>query len=118
MQIHKYNTTPSKYSPYAEYRVTSHLQKLSSIILYLISYSIQILGTSTLYKILNDCSASVRKCIEGLDYYVAEGGRSFQELEEIIQKLKIDDETKKSFTSRLLTGKRYLKSEYKVILLF
>jgi len=90
---------------------------LSSII-YLISYSIQILVTSTLYKILNDCSASVRKCIEGLDYYVAEGGRSFQELEEIIQKLKIDDETKKSFTSRLLTGKRYLKSEYKVILLF
>jgi len=71
---------------------------LSSII-YLISYSIQILVTSTLYKILNDCSASVRKCIEGLDYYVAEGGRSFQELEEIIQKLKIDDETKKSFTS-------------------
>jgi hypothetical protein len=62
--------------------------------------------------------SNFRKCIEGLDYYVAEGGRSFQELEEIIQKLKIDDETKKSFTSRLLTGKRYLKSEYKVILLF
>jgi hypothetical protein len=60
----------------------------------------------------------VRKCIEGLDYYVAEGGRSFQELEEIIQKLKIDDETKKSFTSRLVTGKRYLQSEYKVIPLF
>jgi hypothetical protein len=60
----------------------------------------------------------VLKCIEGLDYYIAEGGRSFQELEEIIQKLKIDDETKKSFTSRLVTGKRYLQSEYKVILLF
>jgi hypothetical protein len=64
------------------------------------------------------CSFWVRKCIEGLDYYIAEGGRSFQELQEIIQKLKIDDETKKRFTSRLLTGKRYLKSEYKVILLF
>lgn len=51
------------------------LIRVSSII-YLISYSIQILGTSTLYyKILNDCSASVRKCREGLDYFVAEGGR-------------------------------------------
>ena len=28
-----------------------------------------------MYKILNDCSALVRKSIEGLDYYVAEGGR-------------------------------------------
>lgn len=26
------------------------------------------LGTSTLYKILNECSASVRKSMEGIDY--------------------------------------------------
>lgn len=73
-----------------------------------------ILGTSTLYKILNDCSASVRKCIEGLDYYVAEGGRSFQELEELIQKLTVDEDKKKSLTSQLLSAKSYLKTDYKV----
>ncbi|CAC5379926.1 unnamed protein product [Mytilus coruscus] len=68
----------------------------------------------TLYKILNDCSASVRKCIEGLDYYVAEGGRSFLDLENIIEKLEITDERKKEMISCLLSGKRYLKSDFKV----
>ncbi|VDI67385.1 Hypothetical predicted protein [Mytilus galloprovincialis] len=72
------------------------------------------LGSSTLYKILNDCSASVRKCIEGLDYYVAEGGRSFLDLENIIEKLEITDERKKEMISCLLSGKSYLKSDFKV----
>ncbi|CAC5375179.1 unnamed protein product [Mytilus coruscus] len=44
------------------------------------------LGRSTMYKILNDCAASVRRCVEGLDYYVAEGGKAFQDLETIIEK--------------------------------
>ncbi|XP_063435730.1 uncharacterized protein LOC134716650 [Mytilus trossulus] len=75
---------------------------------------IKSLGSLTLYKILNDCSASVRKCIEGLRYYVAEGGRSFLDLENIIEKLEITDERKKQMISCLLSGKSYLKSDFKV----
>jgi hypothetical protein len=31
-----------------------------------------------MFKILAECSATVRKAFEGIDYYVAEGGRAFQ----------------------------------------
>ncbi|XP_071162572.1 uncharacterized protein [Mytilus edulis] len=72
------------------------------------------LGRSTMYKILNDCAASVRKCVEGLDYYIAEGGKAFQDLETIIEKLCISSEKKKELKSKLLNGKRYIKSDFKV----
>ncbi|KAK3109197.1 hypothetical protein FSP39_025224 [Pinctada imbricata] len=72
------------------------------------------LGNSTLYKILNDCSASVRKSIEGLDYYVAEGGRAFVDLEEILTNLKLPDEGEKVLKKKLIAGKQYLKTDYKV----
>ncbi|XP_076106707.1 uncharacterized protein LOC143075235 [Mytilus galloprovincialis] len=72
------------------------------------------LGRSTMYKILNDCAASVRKCVEGLDYYIAEGGKAFQDLETIIEKLCIFSEKKKELKSKLLNGKRYIKSDFKV----
>ncbi|XP_052098399.1 uncharacterized protein LOC127733128 isoform X1 [Mytilus californianus] len=72
------------------------------------------LGRSTMYKILNDCAASVRKCVEGLDYYVAEGGKAFQDLEIIIGKLSASSEKKKELKSKLLNGKRYIKSDFKV----
>ncbi|CAC5367570.1 unnamed protein product [Mytilus coruscus] len=72
------------------------------------------LGRSTMYKILNDCAASVRRCVEGLDYYVAEGGKAFQDLETIIEKLCASSEKKKELKSKLLNGKRYIKSDFKV----
>jgi hypothetical protein len=31
-----------------------------------------------MFKILAECSATVRKAFEGIDYYVAEDGRTFQ----------------------------------------
>ncbi|CAC5405952.1 unnamed protein product [Mytilus coruscus] len=71
------------------------------------------LGRSTMHKILNDCAASVRRCVEGLDYYVAEGGKAFQDLETIIEKLCASSEKKKELKSKLLNGKRYLKSDFK-----
>lgn len=51
--------------------------------------------------ILNDCAASVRKCFEGLDYYVAEGGRVFVDLEIITKKLSASSEKKKELMSKL-----------------
>lgn len=46
-------------------------------------------GRSTLYKILDECPAVVRKSVEGLDNFVMEGSRGFSELEKIINKLEI-----------------------------
>jgi hypothetical protein len=31
-----------------------------------------------MFKILAECSATVRKAFEGIDHYVAEGGRALQ----------------------------------------
>ena len=72
-----------------------------------------ILGNSTLFKILNDCAASVRKSMEGLDYYIAEGGRAFQELEEILGD--ISDQETTELKQDLLGTKHYLKTDYKVL---
>ncbi|CAC5383981.1 unnamed protein product [Mytilus coruscus] len=65
------------------------------------------LGKSTLYKILSECAASVRKSVEGLDNYVMEGSRAFQTLEEIFM-----DEN--NLKTKLLEAKRYLKADFKV----
>ena len=66
-------------------------------------------GKSTLYKILDNCPASVRKSIEGLDNYVMEGSRAFQTLEEILTIFKEDDLKRK-----LTEAKLYLKTDFKV----
>ncbi|KAK3083376.1 hypothetical protein FSP39_021062, partial [Pinctada imbricata] len=65
------------------------------------------LGKSTLYRILTECAASVRKSVEGLDNYVMEGSRAFQTLEEIFSE-------DKDMKTKLLEAKRYLKAEFKV----
>ena len=71
-------------------------------------------GKSTLFKILDQCSASVRKSIEGLDNYVMEGCRGFSSLESILDKLGLSDDEFGKYKEELQKGKRYLKSEYKV----
>jgi len=45
------------------------------------------MGRSTLYRIMNVCSASVRKSLQGLDYFVAQGVRAFENLEETADRL-------------------------------
>ncbi|XP_063436493.1 uncharacterized protein LOC134717925 [Mytilus trossulus] len=72
------------------------------------------LGTSTMYKILEECAASVRHSVEGLDYYVAEGGRAFRDIEEVLEGFECEDENIKKMKADLLEVKRYLKSDYKV----
>ena len=39
-------------------------------------------------RILSECSASVRKSLQGLDYYAAEGTSAFEHLMLLVQKLK------------------------------
>ena len=46
------------------------------------------LGKSTLLKVIAEsCGASVRKCMQGLDNYLAEGTRAFDDLRVIVDKL-------------------------------
>lgn len=70
-------------------------------------------GRSTLYKILDECPAVVRKSAEGLDNFM-EGSRGFSELEKIINKLEISSEESKILSMSLQNAKTYLKSGLKV----
>ncbi|VDI16834.1 Hypothetical predicted protein [Mytilus galloprovincialis] len=72
------------------------------------------LGTSTMYKILDECAASFRKSVEGIDYFIAEGGRAFNDLEGILDKVEITQEKTKELKTKLVEAKRYMKSDFKV----
>lgn len=72
-----------------------------------------ILGESTMYKILSECSAAVRKSVEGVDYYVAEAGEAFRELENIVNQIPMNNDGKETIEN-LLKAKHYLKTDYKV----
>ena len=76
------------------------------------------LGKSTLFKILSEsCSASIRRCMQGLDNYLAEGARSFDELIDVVDKLLevgLDGNTAVCLKESLKDGKQYLKGDYKV----
>lgn len=78
----------------------------------------QPMSRSSLCRVLKVCSASVRKSLQGLDYFSADGAKAFDDMEEIVEKL--GDEFGKGHTwskkqiSNLKMAKRYLKSDYKV----
>ena len=78
------------------------------------------LGKRTLLRILsNSCPASERKSLQGLDYYVADGGKAFDNLLSVIEELELYGLSKEEsceIKQALREGKTYLKSEYKVII--
>jgi len=69
-------------------------------------------------RILSECSASVRKSLQGLDYFAAEGARAFDDLASIVENISLlrDDggEWSARIKDTLKAGKFYLKSDYKV----
>lgn len=71
-----------------------------------------------MFRILTQCGAQVRKSLEGLDYFVAEGGRAFVTLQEIIDKLvtnqMISQDCHKDYHALLLQAKQYLRTDFKV----
>lgn len=69
-----------------------------------------------MYKILDECAASFRKSVEGIDYFIAEGGRAFNDLEGILDKVEITQEKTKELKTKLVEAKRYMKSDFKVLL--
>lgn len=47
----------------------------------------QVLGKSSLFSILKECSASTRKSLQGLDYCSADGSSSFDTLIKMVEEL-------------------------------
>ena len=77
------------------------------------------LSRSTLLRILSVCSASVRKSLQGLDYISSEGAQAFHDLSVVIDQLGNEfmrTVWAKEQKDHLLSGKCYLKSDYKVYL--
>jgi hypothetical protein len=76
------------------------------------------MSRSTLCRILNVCGASIRKSLQGLDYFTADGAKAFDDVQEVIEKLGHEygrgHTWVKDLNSKLKTAKRYLKSDYKV----
>jgi hypothetical protein len=75
------------------------------------------LSRSSLLRILEVCSASIRKSLQGIDYITASGSKAFDDLEDVVDKL---GECGKGMTwakeinHQLKLTKRYLKGDYKV----
>ena len=77
------------------------------------------MSRSTLCRILNVCSATVRKSLQGIDYVAAEGAKAFDDLQDVVEKL-CDIYGKgltraKDQNEKLKNAKRYLKTDYKVL---
>ena len=76
------------------------------------------LSRSTLIRILQVCSASTRKSLQGLDYISSAGAEAFENLESVVDRLKESMELDVTWVRQqkesLKSGKRYLKSDYKV----
>ena len=77
------------------------------------------MSRSTLCRILNVCSATVRKSLQGIDYVAAEGANAFDDLQDVVEKL--GDIHGKGHTwakdqnEKHKNAKRYLKTDYKVL---
>ena len=68
-------------------------------------------------RVLSECSASVRKSLQGLDNYAAEGARAFDDLAGIVESISSHVELgflKAEVLDALKAGKLYLKGDYEV----
>jgi len=86
---------------------------------YCIEANFKSFSDRTMRRILTECSASVRKSLQGLDYYASDGARAFDDLASIVQNIAyVKDEGEVWSTQiqdTLKAGKLYFKGDYKVI---
>ncbi|CAB4029913.1 SURP and G-patch domain-containing 1, partial [Paramuricea clavata] len=72
----------------------------------------------SLCRILDVCSASTRTSLQGLDYFSAEGGKAFDDMVTVVDKLgdvyELGLTWSKEQIRKLKLAKRYFKSDYKV----
>ena len=66
-------------------------------------------------RILNVCSASVGKSLQGLDYFTTSGSKAFDELENVADRLGelgVGMSWAKQQKQQMKLAKRYLKNDY------
>lgn len=71
----------------------------------------------TMLRVLSECSASVRKSLQGLDYFAADGAQAFDTLISVVRQLSefgADSNWEATTIDSLKTAKMYLKGDYKV----
>ena len=71
----------------------------------------------TLQRVLAVCSSSVRKSLQGLDNFSAQGSEAFDHLEKLVDKLVECGKTQqwaREIKQQLRLSKQYLKGDYKV----
>ena len=69
-------------------------------------------------RILSECSTSIRKSLQGLDYFAAEGARAFYDLSLVFEQameVGVSKERVQGLQEALKVGKLYLKGDFKVI---
>ena len=77
----------------------------------------KIFSERTMLQILLECKASVRKSLQGLDYFATEGARAFEDLETLVHQLSalgLAKEWETYHVQSLKTAKLYLKGDFKV----
>ena len=70
----------------------------------------------TLYRIIDVCSASKQKSMQGLDYFSTEGAQAFETLQIVVNTLEkggADSTWAREMSKTLQETKRYLKTDYK-----
>ena len=75
------------------------------------------LSRSTLLRILNVCSASVRKSLQGLHYIRGAGSQAFDDLHDVVTRMGdsfMGMTWARKQKERLKSSKRYLKGDFKV----
>ena len=68
-------------------------------------------------RVLSECSASVRKSFQGLDYFAAEGARAFDNLISVVRQVGFlgpGHDWEKRVIECLKTQKLYLKGDFKL----
>ena len=82
------------------------------------SYGFPPMSRSSLLRILEVCSASLRKSLQGLDYVSSEGAKAFDDIAEVVDKLGDNYQGGMSWSKELIRKlklmKRYLKGDFKV----
>ena len=73
----------------------------------------------TMLRVLAECLASVRKSLQGLDYFAADGARAFEDLDNLVRQLGdlgLGNEWQVQHVELLKAAKSYIKGDFKVTL--
>ena len=74
----------------------------------------------TMLCVLPECKAFVRKSLQGLDYFAADGARAFEDLNNLVRQLGdlgLGNEWQVQHVELLKAAKSYIKGDFKVMLI-